>query len=266
MRFLDTWSRTTKLSVELLLVQPAGVVHAENAAIARVLKTDFDIISFMDDDAIALPSWINLIKAQFNNNPTMAGLGGPDFIFEQPWTYHDIFVKTVGKVTWFGKVIGNHHHRSQGLREVDVLKGVNMSIRKKYLTLLDTNLQGSEPEKGNGVFWELDLCLAIKKMKGKLFFDPQLLIHHDSNHRHFIADHVIVSTAHNMSYVMLKHFHFTRKMIFIFYAIVVGNNNIKGLLKTSVELLRQRNLRPLKEWQLSMKGFCAGFMTGNRLS
>lgn len=33
-------------------------------------------------------------------------------------------------VQWFGRVIGNHHLGTGGVREVDILKGVNMSFRQ----------------------------------------------------------------------------------------------------------------------------------------
>lgn len=259
--YLSDWSQSTKLNLKLLELNQPGVIYAENQAIQILKDTDFEIVCFMDDDAIAFPDWVLKIKKFYSDHPEAAGLGGPDFIVAQPWTYNDIFAKTVGKLTFFGKVIGNHHHRSSGVRQVDVLKGVNMSIRRQFLTSIDSRLQGEDPAKGNGVFWELDLCLKIKTAGGKLYFDPDLLIKHDSDHAHFIPDHVMTSTSHNMTLVLMNHLSWPKKIIFLTYVVFIGNNNIKGLVKTLVELLKKRNLGPIRDFRYSMWGFFQGLKT-----
>lgn len=257
--YVSEWKKLTPLEVEIIYLEKPGVIHAENMAIAHLQKdTSIDLVTFMDDDAIASKNWVKDIKTFFQTHPEAAGVGGPDFIVAQPWTYENVHVDVVGKITYLGKVIGNHHHRSTGIKEVDVLKGVNMSFRKKYLTLLDERLQGTDPAKGNGVFWELDLCLEIGKMGGQLFFDPTLLIQHDSDHSHFIHHHVISSTSHNMTLVMMKHLPVGRKLAFLLYSFFIGNNNIKGLVKTAVEVIKRKNLSPFREFKYSMMGFLSG--------
>lgn len=257
--FLAEWCTKSVLNYHLLTLREPGVVHAENQAIAYVReKNQSDVVTFMDDDAVAHPDWIRKIKTFFQDHTEAAALGGPDVIATEPWTYHDRRVKSVGVITVFGKVIGNHHHKSEGLREVDVLKGVNMSFRAQYLRALDSRLQGLDPAKGNGVFWELDLCLTVKTNGGKIYFDPALLITHDSNHGHFIKDAVVASTAHNLTYLMLKHLPHWRRPLFLLYSCLVGNGHVHGLVKTTVECLRQRSLKPLHVFRISMTGVLGG--------
>ena len=51
----------------------------------------------------------------------------------------------VGKLAWFGRLTGNHHLGVGGGREVDVLKGVNMSFRREAIADLrfDQRMRGS---------------------------------------------------------------------------------------------------------------------------
>lgn len=246
-------------SLRVLETRAPGVINAENVAIREIKRQAREsVITFMDDDAIAYPDWVKNIETFLGTHPQAAALGGPDIIVSEPWTYHDVLVSRVGLVSFFGRVTGNHHHRSQGLRQVHVLKGVNMSVRSSFLEELDESLQGTDPAKGNGVFWELDLCLRIRKKGGAIFFDPDLLIQHDSDHKHFIPLAVISSTSHNLTRVMKKHLPSWRFALFVVYSFFIGNGNIKGILKTTLECLRRKNITPFQEWQSSMRGFWAG--------
>ena len=260
--FLKPWSALTPLKTQLVLLDKPGVIYAENQAIGLVKSIpEISIVTFMDDDAIAFPDWIQKIKNFFQHNAQAAAIGGPDIIKSEPWTYHDCSVETVGKLTAYGKVIGNHHHKSQGLRQVNALKGVNMSVRKNFLQEIDGKLQGENPAKGNGVFWELDVCLKIQQAQGTIFFDPNLLITHDSDHRHFIANSVISSTSHNLAYVLMKNLSPLKRSIFLIYAFFIGNAHIKGILKTLVEIVKTKSLRPIAEFRYSMEGFRDGILT-----
>jgi GT2 family glycosyltransferase len=257
--FLESFLRSTPLTITSVPVSIAGVIHAENAALFYLLGSKrADIVTFMDDDARALPDWIKNIKSFFEKKPNAAALGGPDIILSEPESYHHFPVSTVGKITWYGKVIGNHHRKSSGLREVNVLKGVNMSVRTSYLTLLDNHLQGADPSRGNGVFWELDLCLHIKNLGGKIYFDPELIIEHDSNHAHFLPAPVVASTAHNLTYVMLKHENFLSAVVFIGYSLVIGNGHIHGLAKTISAIIKSPSRNVLWLSYCSLKGFFSG--------
>ncbi len=257
---LKNW--TEKSWLHVLSVDRPGVVCAENRALGHIRDSiETDVITFMDDDAIALPDWVRKIKQHFKDYPESIALGGPDIIVSEPESYHNFFARHVGILTWYGKVIGNHHRKSEGLRTVNVLKGVNFSFRRPLLRLLDENLQGADPARGNGVFWELDLCLWLSKSGGKIFFDPTLIIQHDSNHSHFVPQAVIESTAHNLTYVLLTHLPLGRKVAFLLYAILIGNGHILGIAKTLRDCLVESGLHPFGKALASLRGLLAGVRT-----
>lgn len=241
-----------KLNLKQLNVDRPGVIIAENRGIKEI-KTDLTL--FLDDDAVAPDNWIESIVHFFTTHPDASAIGGSDIIKTEPDTYWNFPAEIVGEVTWYGKIVGNHHRKALGeLREVDVLKGVNMAFKTSDLILLDQNLTGADPSQGNGSYWEADLCLALKKKQKKIYFDPKLVVIHDSNHKHVISHLNILNGSHNLTYVILKNFSLTQKIFFIFYSLLIGNGQTYGFLKFIV------TLQP-KNYYYSMKGWMKGFYT-----
>lgn len=128
----ETWQFLAQLNalnlpLHTVKVTQPGVVAALNAGLAAV---EGDIVSITDDDAAPHPDWLERIAAYFTSDSRLGGLGGRD------WVYHgskleDESRPVVGQLQWFGRVIGNHHLGVGEPREVDILKGVNMSFRKE---------------------------------------------------------------------------------------------------------------------------------------
>jgi GT2 family glycosyltransferase len=251
----------SRLPLEVLVVHSAGVVHAENAAIARLrAQQTHDLVAFLDDDAAAPPGWVAHIQAFFASHSSAAALGGGDIIASEPWSYHDHPADDVGRVKWYGKVVGNHHRKAKGVREVESLKGVNMVVRREQLRPLDHRLQGSDPRRGNGVFWELDLCLGIRGRGGRIFFDPSLLVLHDSDHRSIIPEAVIESTAHNLVLVLRKHLPAWRLAVAWGYFLVIGNAHVKGLGRTIVDWARGAGTGVWRACWVSLRGARNGWL------
>jgi len=66
------------------------------------------------------------IEAHFLADDRVSGVGGRDAIQRsEPWFHGDREI--VGQLQWYGSLIGDHHRGVGAAREVDVLKGVNMS-------------------------------------------------------------------------------------------------------------------------------------------
>jgi hypothetical protein len=84
--------------------------------------------------------------------------------------------ETVGQVQWFGQVIGNHHVGKGEAREVDVLKGVNMSFRGKAIgqKRFDTRMRGTSAQ----IHYEIEFCLSLKRAGWKLVYDPKIAVDH----------------------------------------------------------------------------------------
>lgn len=241
----------SKLSLVIVKVNKPGVVHAENSAL---LKVTGDIVCFLDDDAVAPRDWLALIEEFYQNHSEYAGFGGSDLIVLDEGIRQKREV--VGQITWYGKIIGNHHQKVSKAQEVDVLKGVNMSFRKDFITNLDEKL-GSEHHLGNGSHWELDLCFHVKKMGGRLYFDPSLEVKHDSNHSHFIKYENIKNNTRNLIYVMLKNLPIYKLIVFLIYITMIGNSQIFGLGRFLYEL-RRGPIIALKSYFASLQGILLG--------
>jgi glycosyltransferase involved in cell wall biosynthesis len=243
----------SKLPLRKVVVDKPGVIHAENSGLQA---SSGEVICFLDDDAVAPNHWLELIEQQFEMDKDLAGIGGPDSIVGEDHLRVDVDI--IGKVTWFGKIIGNHHQKGMSLQEVDVLKGVNMSFRKSYIEdlALDDKLH-SEHSYGNGSYWELDLCLSVKEKRGKMIFDPYLELDHHSNHQHFVKLANVRNSAHNMIYVLLKHFSIFRKVILLFYLFFMGNTQIVGLGKL-LQMILMREKKAFAIYWNSNAGALAG--------
>lgn len=242
-----------KIPIKPVIVETPGVVHAENAGLKMVSE---DIICFLDDDAYAPTHWTKVIHDKLSSQEEIIGIGGPDIIIQDLESGYRKVVENVGRLTWYGRLVGNHHHKVEKERVVDVLKGVNMSFKRKFVPMLDTELQSSIRE-GNGSQWELDICMQMSQY-GKFLFSPEIELNHDSNHSHFIEDKVAINNARNYTYVILKNFSILKKLAFMFYILIMGNSNAYGLLKFMVELKRQRRLRVFRIYTLNLLGIFKG--------
>lgn len=210
-------------SIKKIIVSKPGVVAAENTGLKHVHD---GIVVFLDDDARVRSSWLKRIEEHFLD-PSVVGVGGPDFIVHHYNPQYRKLVEKAGYINFFGKIVGNHHHMVSEVLQVDVLKGVNMALRRNAFSYLDEKL-GSLIEEGNGSHWELDLCLSVAG-RGKLLFDPALDLLHYSNHDHFIEKKNYINNARNYIYVILKHSSLPRKIVFLSYMLLVGQEQIYGM-------------------------------------
>ena len=241
-----------------------GVIAAENTGLNTITN---EIIAFIDDDGYAPPHWLSSIEKFFIDHPYAAAVGGPDIIMSEPWTYSDFPTKDIGLITWYGKVIGNHHRKALGqLRTVDVLKGVNMAFKRNFVDFIDENLAGAEGHLGNGSQWELDLCLRVKNKGGKIFYSPDLVVSHDSDHSNHDYIQAAKNNTHNLCYVMLKNLSKIKKIIFIFYALLIGNIQLPGLIKNLSELTKKPNKLTFQIIRSKYIGFFYGILTFRRFN
>src|ERR1700733_2845544 len=115
------------LPIRVITVSTPGSVAARNAGL-DACKTD--ILAIIDDDTSPHFDWLSRVMENFKNDPALGGLGGRDRCFDGV-PFDDRQEPIVGKIQWWGRTIGNHHIGFGKLREVDVLKGANMSFRAK---------------------------------------------------------------------------------------------------------------------------------------
>ncbi len=199
-----------------------------------------EILAFTDDDAAPFPDWIERIKKYFEDNPDVGGVGGKD-IFIPSISGLNENPKAVGKITFYGRLIGHHSEWNAGPVEVDHIKGCNMSFRKDAFSKFNEDLLGNQH--GN----EIDVSLRVKKKGYKIIYDPDILIHHYIDVRPEIwegkdfKDKIYVSTF-NHTLTLLKNLSPLRKFLFLLYSSLIGQKINPGILKFLILLKKSRRM------------------------
>lgn len=253
-----------QLPVEVCFVSVPGVVQALNVALDRVSG---DVVTITDDDTYALDDWLERIEAHFEQAPNLGGLGGRDLIHENG----EILPATgqvVGRILTFGRLVGNHHCGSGEARDVDHLKGVNMSWRVAAIRgkRFDESLRGD----GAQVYFELAFSLDVQRSGWRLVYDPNLQVHHylakrfDNDVRGNPDLLALENAAYNL-HVSLRRYlaRGPRRVITLFWVYAVGGFGHPGVLRglwfrlTGNE--RGRHIRSVtaKAWR-EAKETCAG--------
>ena len=259
-----TSSWLDRLPLQTPFIEVPGVVQALNLALDSVTG---DVVTITDDDSYAPEDWLERIEAHFEQSPDLGGLGGRDLIHENgeiiPATG-----QTVGRILPFGRLVGNHHTGSGPARNVDHLKGVNMSWRTTAIRgrRFDETLRGS----GAQVYFELAFSLDVQRSGWRLVYDPDLQVHHYLAKR---FDHdvrgkpdllALENAAYNL-YVSLRRYmsRGPRRSITLLWVYAVGGFGHPGVLRglwfrlTGNEKGRRIQEGTAKAW-LEAKQACAG--------
>jgi glycosyltransferase involved in cell wall biosynthesis len=219
------------LALTIATVRTAGVVAALNAGLDAV---NADIVAFTDDDAAPRAEWLLQIAMRFATDPGLGGLGGRDWV-HQLGRIEEGSRSTVGRITWFGRCIGHHHLGVGPAREVDTLKGVNMSFRAEALrgVRFDSRLRGTGAQVGN----EIGVSLAVKRRGWKLLYDPQIAVdhfpsvRHDEDKRNTFSVEAVYNSAFNETLLLCEHFGRWRRYLFMAWALAIGHHAAPGLLQ-----------------------------------
>jgi cellulose synthase/poly-beta-1,6-N-acetylglucosamine synthase-like glycosyltransferase len=259
----QTWEFLSQFNAENLPIQPvkvtqSGVVAALNAGLAAV---EGDIVSITDDDAAPHPDWLERIVAHFSCDSRLGGLGGRD------WVHHGSKLEDesrliVGRLQWFGRVIGNHHLGVGEPREVDVLKGVNMSFRQEAIGQLrfDQRMRGT----GAQVHFEMAFTLTLKRAGWKIIYDPNVAVDHypaqrfDEDQRNNFNEVAFINLVHNETLVLLEYLPFSRRIVFLLWSIFVGTCDSLGLVQW-VRFLPSQGQLASKKLLASWRGRWQGY-------
>jgi GT2 family glycosyltransferase len=217
------------LPMTLLVVDVPGQVAALNAGLT---SADGDVLSITDDDAVPRADWLQRIEHHFVSDPTLAGVGGRDYL-QDGHAYSD--TQVVGKIQWFGRHIGNHHRGVGPARYVDVLKGANMSYRLSAIGSLrfDSRLLGAGAQMHN----DMSFSLRLKRRGWRLLYDPAVAVDHYSAERHdedgrvYRSPAAILNEAHNETVAILEYLPARRWSVFLTWAILVGHRSLPGALQ-----------------------------------
>ncbi len=261
----ETWSfladfNSQNLALRTAKVSVTGVVAAMNTGLDTATA---DIVAFTDDDAAPHTDWLARIESHYLADERVGGVGGRD------WVYHGTDLEagncvTVGQVSWFGKVIGNHHIGSGAAREVDVLKGVNMSFRRAAIEgwHFDQRMRGT----GAQVHFELAFSLKLKRAGWKLIYDPQVAVNHypakrfDEDQRQSFNQIAFANAVHNETLALLEYFSPFQKLAFLIWSITVGTREAMGFVQW-LRFLPSQGLFAGKKLFASLKGRWQGLQT-----
>jgi GT2 family glycosyltransferase len=249
------------LAPMIVTVEEGGVVAALNAGMAAAAPAD--IIAFTDDDAAPRVDWLRLIEAGFAADSALGGLGGRDWVY-QHGRLEDASEPVVGRITWFGRCIGHHHHGVGPAREVDTLKGVNMAFRARALegVRFDTRLLGS----GAQVCNELGVALEVKRRGWKLVYDPQIAVDHypavryDEDRRNVFSVGALYNATFNETLLLCEHFPRIRRFIYLAAALAVGQRVAPGVAQWLRMLpggARMATVRLRTAWSARLAGWRA---------
>ena len=223
------------LSVRLITVEVPGVVAARNVGIESCSS---DLLAIIDDDTAPHPDWLKRIMDAFTADSTLGGLGGRDRCFDGA-TFDDRQKHIVGKLQWFGRVIGNHHLGFGEIRDVDVLKGANMSFRMSAISNVrfDARLKGigTQPNEDKA------FSVAVKLAGWRVRYDPLIVVDHYPGFRPDARQYVGVSRindiqhfssfAYNEVVSIWEALTTLRRIVFFIWSCLIGTNTFPGLLQ-----------------------------------
>lgn len=242
-----------------------GVVRAARAGMAAATA---DIVAIIDDDAAADPDWLARLDEAFRRPGVVAAGGLNRRIVAGVAEVHT--ATRVGVLSWWGRLVGMHYARtgSCGI-PVQHLQGCNMAFARPW-PLPD------ERFRGDGVFYELDLCLRAQK-RGTIWYDERIAVDHhlaarrdrDDQGRVLTrdADRAAVRDAcWNLSYALAKN---TRPRLQrgarLLQLLMVGQRPTWGVLRAAVASARgERHPVPLHVLPAALGGTLHGWRAGSR--
>jgi glycosyltransferase involved in cell wall biosynthesis len=259
----DTWIFLKEFYPDSLLlrtvtVKVPGQVAALNAGLAAAQG---DIISITDDDAAPHADWLARIEAHFLSDDRVGGVGGRD------WMYYgtqlvDGACEVVGRVQWFGRTIGNHHLGVGEPREIDILKGANMSYRRSAIANLrfDERLQGT----GAQVCNDMAFSLALRRAGWKLIYDPMIAVDHylgerfDEDRRNKFNEIALINQVRNETLVLLEYLPPIQRVVFLVWATLVGTRDAFGFIQW-LRFLPKEGALAGQKWLASLRGRWQGW-------
>lgn len=237
----------------------AGIVSAAQTGLSAATG---DICIVVDDDAeLSSVDFVSRYESGFRRDEIVA-IGGHNSIPGR------INKKTSvpGQLHWWGALSGNFYEDTpRGQFKVQHLQGCNMAF-KQPLPRVEMNLRG------DGSFYELDLCLQSSR-RGDIIFDSEIdVIHHLADRgseasRSWTNVDAVSDACFNIAFVLSKHTDGQlRRIATQVFLLLVGQRKTWGFLrliiattsreltpKQSEALLRASLTSKLEGWRFGRK-------------
>ncbi|WP_144154614.1 glycosyltransferase family 2 protein [Paraburkholderia sp. BCC1885] len=242
------------LPLSVALVELPGQVAALNRGLDAA---NGDVIAITDDDAAPRPDWVERIAAAFTNDTRLGALGGRDWVHEKGRVL-DGERPLVGKVRPSGKIIGNHHLGVGGAREVDLLKGANMSYRREAVRHIrfDARLRGA----GAQVHNDMAFSMSVKNAGWKLVYDPRVAVDHypaerfDDDRRDAQTLMAVRNAAYNLHLILRDQLPPLRREAAWWWYTLVGTRVYPGYLQVALALTSKQGRVRLSRWRAVRTG------------
>jgi GT2 family glycosyltransferase len=248
--------------IKAVLVSQPGVVAAMNAGLREAQGS---LISFMDDDAVAPPHWLDVVVKHFELHPECGGVGGQDRLqTDDPRLSNPGPVKTVGSYSFFGRFSATHH--CPVLEEyivVDTLKGVNMTYRRDLIANLKIG-DGLRGGYGPQVGHEQGFAAAVVRAGKECHFVRDAWVLHYISPRHENSERLDHTTqferdaSYNYAYTLGRYQPLRIVVAAFLWKIVIGSRFIPGVA---------RLMKHPTKWHITMmhlSPMCQGVFTGVR--
>ncbi len=219
-----------------LFAIPVHEPGAVPALMAGVTASDAEIVAATDDDAIPRSDWLTKLASHYREG--VGGVGGRDVIHLGATTSTDS-ATTVGILTWYGRLIGNHHAGRGSPREVDTLKGVNLSFRRE-LWEFDHNLRGM----GAQVHWEVFLCQQAHRLGYRLIYDPAAIVDHypaprpSGDHRGDWNREAVANASYNATLALIAYCPGYQALVRVGYRLLVGDFGTPGPFRACLAVVQ----------------------------
>ena len=114
--------------------------------------------------------------------------------------------------------------------------------------------------------WELDMALQVKKLGYRIVYEPSAAVDHHSAPRSISGMRTpnyegVYYSNYNFAYIVMRHFDMFRRLGYIGYTAIVGEEASPGVARLVLLLLERRGLK----WQLikaSIRGRLDGAWAG----
>lgn len=265
----ESWSIAVSYNEKIkgLIILEADKGSLVNALNIGLTNCSGDIICLTDDDVWLPNDWIKKIKKFYNFNKNVGAYGGPDKLItvENYKISYPTQVPIVGKFRWYGAV-GNHHCGIiKSPASVDILKGVNLSFRRKALKelFIDQFLEN----RGAEICTEIEICQRIKLAGFRIIYDNNNYVIHyaskrsDEDNRNDVFSPLNHYRTFNMAYCYVKFRPFYEILIYFIREILVGSWEQPGIIR-SIFMIKESGIKllllPFRKLIPLAKGFVSG--------
>lgn len=250
-------ARSRARPVRLVLRPRPGVVAAMNAGLDACSG---DVVALTDDDAAPRSDWLARIVDAYARDERIGAVGGRDWVHSyKTGRLIEGSEPVVGTIDRLGRVTGNHHLGVGPARDVNVLKGVNLSVKGDLLreVRFDERLRGIGTEQ----HWELALCLMLRRRGCRIVYDPVIAVNHYPQPRvdgsREFSPRELRDAQHNQTLAVLEHLPAWRGGLHLAWAGAVGTSSTPG----AAHLLASLPSHPVAGWA-HFRGAQAGLIDG----